>query len=221
MKEIMIPQKISVDKITLDNYNEIVGTKPTIKPSKHPMVKVKVDGKIVPLEYYEIGYVEGQLDRAYNGLWNSEVQEIKLIANSVVVTVKLWYYNPAMHVWQFKSGVGAAPIQTDMGAGATEFDRIKTSAVQMAAPSAESYAIKNAAKKIGNLFGRHLNREFDFDYKKNDNMDDILGNTVENERIQNHIKNAKTIESLLEVEPYLKPHHLTFYNYRKDELEKL
>lgn len=91
-------------------------------------------------------------------VWNVEVKEIKLIANSVVVTVRLHYKDPVTQLMQFHDGIGAAPLQTDKGSGAIEFDKIKNNAVMLAAPSAESYAIKDAAEKLGKLFGKDLNR---------------------------------------------------------------
>ena len=59
-------------------------------------------------------------------------------------------------LWQ--DGVGAAPLQTDKGAGAIDFNKIKNDAVMKAAPAAESYAVKDATEKIGKLFGKDLNR---------------------------------------------------------------
>jgi len=91
-------------------------------------------------------------------VWNIEVKEIKLIANSVVVTVRLHYKDPVTGEMQFHDGIGAAPLQTDKDAGAINFDKIKSNAVMLAAPSAESYAIKDAAEKLGKLFGKDLNR---------------------------------------------------------------
>ena len=58
----------------------------------------------------------------------------------------------------FQDGVGAAPLQTDKGAGAVDFNAIKSDAVMKAAPAAESYAVKDAAEKIGKLFGKDMNR---------------------------------------------------------------
>lgn len=210
-------------KQSLDEYNLIVGSKPErYKPRQHPTIKVEKNVKgvktRVPLEYYEIGFVEANLDRVFNGLWNDEVVDTKLIANSVVVTVKLWYYNPAMEVWQFKTGIGAAPIQTNAGAGPTDFSQIKTSGVQIAAPAAKSFALKNAAQQIGNAFGRHLNREFDFDYVKDDRMDKIL--SKEDKRIIEFIENAETTQQLSEVEPHLKnDEQREFFKEKQQKLE--
>ncbi len=56
-------------------------------------------------------------------------------------------------------GIGASPIQTAKGSAATDFTQVNTSAVQMAAPAAESYALKDAAEKLGRIFGKDINRK--------------------------------------------------------------
>jgi len=38
---------------------------------------------------------------------------------------------------------------------------MKTMAIQMGAPAAESLAVKDAAEKIGRIFGRDVNRDRD------------------------------------------------------------
>src|SRR5690606_10221526 len=91
--------------------------------------------------------------------WRLEIKDSKLIGNSVVVTVRLHYFNHLENEWTWQDGIGAAPLQTDKGAGATEWDKIKSNAVQIGAPAAESYAFKDAAEKIGKLFGKDLNRK--------------------------------------------------------------
>jgi hypothetical protein len=50
-------------------------------------------------------------------------------------------------------------VQTDAGKSAADLGAIKASAVQMALPSAKSYAIKDAAEHFGAIFGRDLNRK--------------------------------------------------------------
>jgi hypothetical protein len=87
-----------------------------------------------------------------------EIIDTKQIANSVTVTVRLHYFDHVYNEWTFHDGIGAAPLQTDKDAGAVNWDRIKSNAVQIGAPAAESYAVKDAAEKIGKLFGKDLNR---------------------------------------------------------------
>jgi hypothetical protein len=107
--------------------------------------------------YIPIERIEYLLTNIFQ-VWNVEIKEIKLIANSVVVTVRLHYKDPVTGEMQFHDGIGGAPLQTEKNAGAIEFDKIKSNAVMLAAPSAESYAIKDAAEKLGKLFGKDLNR---------------------------------------------------------------
>ena len=90
--------------------------------------------------------------------WRVEIKQTQVIANSVAVCVRLHVLNPVTGEWDWQDGVGASPIQTDAGASATDFSKVKASSVQMAYPAAESYAVKDAAEKLGKLFGKDLNR---------------------------------------------------------------
>lgn len=97
--------------------------------------------------------------------WRVEVRSIQVIANSVVATVRLFVLDPVTNEWDWQDGVGASPIQTKAGAPATDFSQVNTSAVQMAAPAAETYAFKDAAEKLGRLFGKDLNRKDEMNYE--------------------------------------------------------
>lgn len=121
----------------------------------HPMTK----GDYLPIER-----VEYLLSRIF-GTWKVEVKSVVCIANSVVVTVRLYVTNPVNKVEIWHDGVGAMAIQTDKGAGAMDWNFAKSDGVMKAAPAAESYAIKDAAEKFGKLFGKDLNRkeEISFD----------------------------------------------------------
>ena len=101
--------------------------------------------------------------------WHVEIKTVQVIANSVAVTIRLHYQSPIDEGMRFQDGVGAAPMQTAKDAGATDFSQIKSDAVMKAAPAAESYAIKDAAEKLGKLFGKDMNRKDAFGY-------DALGN---------------------------------------------
>lgn len=90
--------------------------------------------------------------------WRVEIKAVQLVANSTVVTVRLWVLDPITGEWDYQDGIGAAPIQTEKGAAATDFTKVLTDAVMKGAPAAESYAIKDAAEKLGKLFGKDLNR---------------------------------------------------------------
>lgn len=124
----------------------------------HPTAKTKdSDGKTVPVKYIPIERVEWLLINIVVR-YRVEVKSVQQIANSVVVSVRLHYWDQIHEEWSFHDGVGAAPLQTEQSAGAIEWDKIKSNAVQIGAPAAESYAVKDAAEKIGKIFGRDLNR---------------------------------------------------------------
>jgi hypothetical protein len=113
--------------------------------------------------YIPVGIVEFLLTSIYIK-WRVEVKTVQVIANSVVVTIRLFVLDPITGEWDWQDGVGASPIQTKSGAAATDFGQVNTSAVQMAAPAAETYAFKDAAEKLGKLFGKDLNRKDEMNY---------------------------------------------------------
>lgn len=121
---------------------------------QHPTTK----GAYLPIER-----VEYLLSRIFVKWW-VEVKHTQCIANSVVVTVRLYVIDPISQAEIWQDGIGAAPIQTDKGAGAMDWNKAKAQGVMMAAPMAETYAVKDAAEKFGKLFGKDLNRAEVIDY---------------------------------------------------------
>ena len=121
----------------------------------HPMIR---GYKYIPIER-----VEWLLTRIF-GRWWVEIKDSKILANSVVVTVRLYAVNPLNGETIFQDGIGAAPIQTDKGAGASDWNAVKSDGVQKAAPSAETYAVKDAAEKFGKIFGKDVSRKMNLDY---------------------------------------------------------
>lgn len=107
--------------------------------------------------YIPVGTIEYLLTSIFIK-WRIEVKSVQVIANSAVVTVRLYVLDPISGEWDWQDGVGASPIQTKQGAAATDFSQVNTAAVQMAVPAAESYAFKDAAEKFGKLFGKDINR---------------------------------------------------------------
>lgn len=116
---------------------------------EHPITK----GLYLPIERVE--YI---LSRVF-GKWWVEVRAVNQIANSTCVTVRVFVVNPITKETEWNDGVGASPIQTEKGSGAMDWNKAKSTGVQMALPSAESYAVKDACEKWGKLFGKDLNRK--------------------------------------------------------------
>lgn len=116
---------------------------------KHPLYKN---------DYLPIDKVEFLLTCFFQS-WRVEIKSVFQIANSVCVTVRLFYKNPDTGEMDWQDGGGAAPMQVDSGKNAMDSGAIKSNAVMLALPIAETNAVKDAADKIGKIFGRDLNRK--------------------------------------------------------------
>jgi hypothetical protein len=115
------------------------------------------------VKYIPIERVEYLLTRLFIK-WRVEVKMVQVIANSCVVTVRLHYQNIEDNEWSWQDGIGAAPIQTEKGEGAMDWNKVRADSVMKSAPAAESYAVKDAAEKIGKIFGKDLNRKDEIVY---------------------------------------------------------
>lgn len=149
---------IPVDKngnptyVDLPTYHKIINT----DPSK---TWIKSNPFSNNAKYIPIGIIEELLNKIYP-FWQVEHHgEAKILGNSIVVHVHLKVFNPILNQWLTYAGIGAVPIEVQKGANPIEFDKINAKAMHKNVPAALSFAVNNAAKKIGKLFGSHLNRE--------------------------------------------------------------
>lgn len=159
ISEIYLDENMTVLK--KDSLFQVLMNEPPKKDwcKVHPYIKAQdSQGNYIDYVYIPVERIEWLLTNIFLR-WRVEIKDVKIIANSVVVTVRLHYYNHTDNEWLWQDGIGAAPLQTDKGAGATDFNAIKSNAVQIGAPAAETYAFKDAAEKIGKLFGKDLNRK--------------------------------------------------------------
>jgi hypothetical protein len=146
-----------------DELNILLNQPPHITWIKnHPMAKTKNDaGQIVPAKYLPIDKVEYLLTYIF-GEWRVEIKSITLLLNSVVAVVRLHFRLPQSDServeWSYHDGVGAKSVQLSKDSAPYDLTKIQDASIMMAAPSAVSYAIKDAAEHLGALFGRDLNR---------------------------------------------------------------
>lgn len=194
-----------------DEFKKLVNNAPPEKwLKKHPLAKVKKNGKETFSRYLPIDKVEYLLDLIYQR-WYPEVIREGVMFNSVYVTVRVHVLNPISGEWEYYDGVGAKDIQSDSGTTLT-METIKSAGVQMALPAAKSYAIKDAVEHIGAIFGRNVNRdgvidEFEGQYSTKEN-DAVQPETkkrsdAETKRILVLISAAKTKDNLRQLRPDL------------------
>lgn len=118
---------------------------------------IQVNTRANNTRYIPVHIIEYLLTSIYTK-WRVEIKSFSIIANSVVVAVRLYVLDPITNEWDWQDGIGASPIQTDKDASPTDLTKIKSAGVQMAAPAAETYAFKDAAEKLGKIFGKDMNR---------------------------------------------------------------
>jgi hypothetical protein len=125
----------------------------------HPFVNIKKnDGSSAPLKYIPIDKVKYMLTSIFQE-WKHEIVDYKVLFQSVAVHVRLHYKHPPTGEWLFHDGIGSVGVQTDKGKAASDLAAIKQDAIMKALPAAASYALKNAAEKLGSIFGGYLNKE--------------------------------------------------------------
>ena len=140
-----------------DDFGKKIGAKPK-------QGAVKKNQYANNAEYVEIGYLEMKLDQVFHGQWSWEITDAKQVLNAFHVTGTLSVLHPVSGVWLKRSGIAAKQITLAKGMKDFIAENMASKTLERDIPIAAAEAFKNAAKKIGNLFGRHLNRGFNFDY---------------------------------------------------------
>jgi hypothetical protein len=93
---------------------------------------------------------------------SDKITELEKSGKQEILLVELYKikYSRKREDWYLKQdGTGAKNLQVEKGEKASDFDKIKSYSVSIAAPIAKSLAIKDAADEIGRVFGKDLNRK--------------------------------------------------------------
>ena len=135
-------------------------------PPKAFVVKDKYTGVLgLP-----ISIVEGLLDGFFLGDWTTENIQFQRIENEILVTLTLCVCNPVTGRVRCVTGAAAGQIRTvkppndiknasDRRAWGLDMNNKGVNCLESVFPSIKSMAIKNAAKSLGKIFGRDLNRD--------------------------------------------------------------
>ena len=147
------------------------------------------------VKYLPIDKIEILLDMIFQE-WRIEILNISQLAQSVCVTVRVHYKNPITGEWSFHDGVGASPLQTNAGKSAADLANIKNNAVQLAAPAAKSYAIKDAVEHLGKMFGRDINRSDTVGYEFLYGQENKLKSEDQSQKLITQLKSSKSLKEL-------------------------
>ena len=137
---------------------------------RHPFIKIKGKGIL----YLPISHIEGLLDALFFGQWETYNFHFERIGNELVGSIELSYTDPITDKIMRKSGGASEQImvnaltdkeKTDMSKleksiYALDLDsNKKPAALSGLIGTLKTDCIKNAAKSIGNCFGRSINRD--------------------------------------------------------------
>lgn len=140
-------------KIDIQSFNQLLNTEPATSWIKqHPFDK---NVKYIPVDRIKINLF--QIFQGYE--WS--IKNCQVMANSVLIYGTLTVRHPITGEKWSNDGIGAMPFELEKDSLPTDFSKIKSKAVHKNAPAAESFALKNAATKLGRLFGGGLNSNED------------------------------------------------------------
>ena len=216
---------VAVKYNDIETFKKLINGAPKVV-KEHPYISVKdKSGNTVKYKYIPIEQVLNTLDIVFSGMVSIEVLDTKTAFNAMIVTIRLRYFHPVFKVWMHQDGVGAASLQVDKNASPTDMTAIKQEAVTMALPKAKTEAIKNAAKELGNKFGRGLNKGTDAEFIGSTQIKNLLGfdehnEVIEKDRVIEAIEKATCVEDIefIPIE-IVNRHKLTdYYNLKKSQL---
>lgn len=144
--------------------------------------------------YIPVEKVEWLLRRLFKNP-RFEIRQQGVMFNSCYTTVRIHYFDPVLNDWTFQDGTGASQIQTTKGSSPAELQNIGQGAVEKALPDSYSQAIKNAAKKIGRIFGADLNRDSPMPYTQDEKLQNVK-REKEIERLRKLIAAATELDEL-------------------------
>jgi len=124
---------------------------------------VKVNDMANKSKYLPINIVERNLDEYFQHLWSVCNFNFQVIANEIVGTCELKVFHPFAKMWITRVGAASVMIQTK-GQGSSLENKIKNT-LGKDFPHLKAICIKNAAKSLGVVFGRNLNREDDGEFE--------------------------------------------------------
>lgn len=117
-------------------------------------------GKSTDYDYVPVGVVEEALRQVFFRQVDFTIKQSYRDLNSFIVVARIKYRCPISQKKRKVDGIGAKALQQDSGAKVQDFNfTMKANALELGVGNAYSIAIKNAAKKLGKLFGSDLNRD--------------------------------------------------------------
>ncbi len=140
------------EKILMQDFTRRLNAEPN--PAEFELTP---DGKARTLP---ISFVEMTLDEIYLGQWETSDPTYQQVFNEVVGTIMLTVTHPVTGERIKRAGWASIVITQDKDAQIADFNITKKkNALDLSFPKLGSEALKNAAKSLGKVFGRDINRK--------------------------------------------------------------
>lgn len=147
-------------KVQIMNFalrQEAIGTKNMMVEMRKKGINA---GSAQDYDYVPIGVIEEALRQIFFRQIDFEIKQSFRDLNSFVVIATIRYKCPISQESRVIDGIGAKALQQDAGAKIHDFNlTMKANALELGVGIAYSRAVKNAAKKLGKVFGANLNRD--------------------------------------------------------------
>jgi len=167
-KELQIPTYVADADIAAKCYEF---RKRLARQPRPERVQKTPDGKA---DHIPIDILQNMADSLFYLGWGTENIITSVVGNEVTCSLTLWYIHPVTGLKITHTGAAAAQITVDaltndqkagmskqeINLHATTLANKKPNALFLVFPKVVIEAEKNAFKKIGNVFGRSLNRKF-------------------------------------------------------------
>lgn len=120
--------------------------------------EVKINKMANDSQYIPIGDIEEKLDYFFFGIWKTTDPQVMVVVNEITFLIQLHVLHPKTGIWLERTGAAATQIQLKSGSAVTDVGAKIANTLGKDFPHAKAEAIKNAAKSLGRIFGRNLNR---------------------------------------------------------------
>jgi len=173
------------EKMSLERFMKALNTSP-------PDAEIYTNPHAGGVKYLPISYVEMSLDEMFFGLWKTENFRFQVMVNEIVGSIDLHVKHPITGEWIVRTGASATMIRQQKGATISEVDKKIHNALEMDMPHLKADCIANAARSLGKLFGRDLNRKFTDNYRPLiTSMAEKNGAITSGQQIQSELDTAK------------------------------
>lgn len=179
---------LSEEKIkSIEQFNQKLNENP-------PKDEIQVNSMANNSKYLPISFVQTKLDEIFLGMWSFKMEHCQVIANEIIGYGSLELVNPVTGMKITRSGSAAVVIQQSKDSAITDFSsKIKNTLVKDF-PHLQAECIKSAAKTLGKVFGRDLNRKFQDDYSP-EYSSEIDRSKIDGD-VRETLKKAQSVEDL-------------------------